>query len=1095
MCASSHNREVPDFGTVLIRHRITELLHHAGKRPTVLTGPSGSGKSIAAAIHAARAPEAAIWVDACGESLPPARLAELVLAAMGGASEVSSASVATDLRLVGLIDRLTRPEASGGLGSQPHCVVLDDIGPLESDERANEFADLLLALWRLRCQVVVTTRSLDRWPPHLLRESTILGQDELRLTAGEAPALLDVLGASAARAQCRELLEACDGNIALFAVLSSQAKEDEGGHATRRTASLDAWISTSIGSQLSDDEVETLAAASLLRTGKPRDLEVLGMPDSEESLSRIGALIPLATIGGRREGGARFRIHDLLESYCAEHLSGLRRELFASSRIGLLNLLAERGDYARSCELLRQFGSTDAILDWAESCGRVTLRTGHYVALARLVEALPMSGIMGRPAVLLVAAELDALTGSTEDALAKSRAARSLAAHSGDTKTESQALSQYLECLYQLGRTDEATDIARTVVCASDPVDDGLVAQAFLVMGRSELLRGNLELAREYLYSAQSCAARASESADVATAAEQAMALLPALLLGDFVTTGRMLAPLTIQRGASSGLVPVLKGNMAVALVESGRAVRATHLLESVLSHVGIHGQTLLQGAYLPVLGCARIAAGELELGVADIQSGISNSIDAGDQCSVDQARVYLAVALRAGGECDGALSCAEMAYERLSIQDTFSFRRLAALEIAASLLALGDPAAARSWAGTVVDEGFNGNRYHALRADMILAEIERRDGDVSGAVDRLASARDHIVSENSNWQIAMYCRAFPELLGLFALAVGADRLPVHMLRMILPEHAERSLFLTRPFLDDATWRLLGERLLGEEELVRLVAREGLPLCHVRVFGGLEVSIGGRTVRERDWKKRKARLLFAMLVTRRGQDVPRDTVFEYLWPELDEERAKNNLYVAWSTMKSVLVGPGQKGPCPYVESVGGVCRTVRTNVRADVDEFEAALVRAREAETAGNAREALTAYEKVGDLYRGDLLPGDCYDDWFSVMRDHYRTQFVDAMLRATQLLNDADDPGNALTFVRRAIQSDPFREDLYQCALRCQIAAGQRSSAIDTYFQLRSKLADELGLDPSAETRALYDQILAMEDRPRPTPLDPMVD
>jgi len=87
-----------------------------------------------------------------------------------------------------------------------------------------------------------------------------------------------------------------------------------------------------------------------------------------------------------------------------------------------------------------------------------------------------------------------------------------------------------------------------------------------------------------------------------------------------------------------------------------------------------------------------------------------------------------------------------------------------------------------------------------------------------------------------------------------------------------------------------------------------------------------------------------------------------------------------------------------------------------------------------------------------------------------------------------------ADDPGNALVFTRRAIQCDPFREDLYQAALRCQIAAGQRSSAIDTYFQCRDNLSEELGLDPSADTRSLYDQILAMEDRPRTTPLDPVL-
>jgi DNA-binding SARP family transcriptional activator len=250
-------------------------------------------------------------------------------------------------------------------------------------------------------------------------------------------------------------------------------------------------------------------------------------------------------------------------------------------------------------------------------------------------------------------------------------------------------------------------------------------------------------------------------------------------------------------------------------------------------------------------------------------------------------------------------------------------------------------------------------------------------------------------------------------------------------------------------------------------------------------------------VRERDWRKRKARLLFTMLMMRRGQDVPREQLLEHLWPEMDEERAKSNLYVVWSTMKSALLGDdAEKGAkCPYVESVGGVCRSVRENVRTDVDAMESACARAREAESAGSTAEALNAYRQISEIYRGDLLPGDCYDDWFSNLREHYRSEIIHAMLRATEILLDAEDPHTALVFVRRAIQFDEFREDLYQAAVRCQIAAGQRSSAIDTYMQCRDKLCEELGLDPSAEMRALYDEILAMEDRPRRVDFDPFSD
>ena len=85
-------------------------------------------------------------------------------------------------------------------------------------------------------------------------------------------------------------------------------------------------------------------------------------------------------------------------------------------------------------------------------------------------------------------------------------------------------------------------------------------------------------------------------------------------------------------------------------------------------------------------------------------------------------------------------------------------------------------------------------------------------------------------------------------------------------------------------------------------------------------------------------------------------------------------------------------------------------------------------------------------------------------------------------MPRAAHLL-EAQDPRQALGLVRRALDQDPWREDLYQAALRLQIAAGQRSAAIDTYMACRTRLVDDLGIDPSGETKRLYEHVLGMED------------
>ena len=54
---------------------------------------------------------------------------------------------------------------------------------------------------------------------------------------------------------------------------------------------------------------------------------------------------------------------------------------------------------------------------------------------------------------------------------------------------------------------------------------------------------------------------------------------------------------------------------------------------------------------------------------------------------------------------------------------------------------------------------------------------------------------------------------------------------------------------------------------------------------------------------------------------------------------------------------------------------------------------------------------------------------------------------------------------------------------DTYTTLMEAQIAAGQRTAALDTYFACRRYLADELGIDPSAHTVRLYRDIIEAEE------------
>lgn len=1100
MCAVLRAAGVPEVTACLPRDRLRRRIGYAETRTCFLIAPSGYGKTVVAAQFAAGFPSV-LWLDAprsgarAGRDLVYATLVFLQREGFTPGATSVHPSESMDLADVfhaieTLMERLSLDDL---------CVVVDDLGDCEAASVMAVLKDLRVAL-RRRVWFVATARGLGSIQSALVRDAVILDGDDLRLTESEAVSL-----ASSHSTPCGSQLDVpavrklCGGHVALFTVLlgnlESQIAEDGD---LRHGMNLCLWIQHLISSQLSDAERELLAIMTLLAEGSSADLVRLGGENWQDSVRRIGAVLPLVVLSEDARGRVRFAVHDSV-------LSAWQRDSCLNEGINWAGLsssvalsLSERGDLGRAATVLEFGGETQDVATWVLRNGNTMLDLGLHEPLDALLERLPVSTLFAHPRLLLLSSVLAFESDNFEDSLARSRAALALAEHQSDTAIQVEALSRCLWSLCRLGQFELANELATELARRPlDAVPAEIYAASLLAIGIHAAAQGEFELSEQAFARIQVVLAHGRKDSRALAMAAVVGSLLPGLITGDFVESSLRLAPATTGRGLWPSDRLVAKGNLAVGFCEIGRLERSKTLLLDVVGRARGCSLGFILGSYLPALGSVEVGIGDVAHGINLIREGIGLCLAAGDEPDAQASRVYLAIVLRASGEFEASLTEAQRAFEHLSVEDVYNFRRLAALEVSASLLALGDVAAARAGVEVVKAEGFGENRWHAFRAEMILAEADRRDGLLAGAVDRIASHRDYLLSGNTNWPAAMYCRAFPELLGVLALAVGAESLPAHLLKMILPGQAERSLELSRSFLDVPTWRALGMRLLPANELDRLALRDDGPsVCNVRLFGGLDVTIGGRSIREREWRKRKARLLFTMLVTRRGRDVSRDQVCEYLWPDMDEDRAKNNLYVAWSTMKAVLLGDSPKGvTCPYVESVGGVCRVVADVVRTDLDDFESALAAARDAEAAGNTGEAIGHYERLLTIYTGDLLPGDIYDDWFSSEREQFRTAFEDAMLRATMMLSREGNPAKALVFVRRAIHHDPIREDLAQVALRCLIDSGQRNSAVEEFFRFKNGFADELGLDPSPETRALYDEILAMEDRPKRIPANATID
>ena len=73
---------------------------------------------------------------------------------------------------------------------------------------------------------------------------------------------------------------------------------------------------------------------------------------------------------------------------------------------------------------------------------------------------------------------------------------------------------------------------------------------------------------------------------------------------------------------------------------------------------------------------------------------------------------------------------------------------------------------------------------------------------------------------------------------------------------------------------------------------------------------------------------------------------------------------------------------------------------------------------------------------------------------------------------------------------LRRLVADQPMQEKLWALLIRALYGAGRQAEALEVYEAARTKIAEELGVDPGAELRQLYQQILNADGEAAAIPL-----
>lgn len=233
---------------------------------------------------------------------------------------------------------------------------------------------------------------------------------------------------------------------------------------------------------------------------------------------------------------------------------------------------------------------------------------------------------------------------------------------------------------------------------------------------------------------------------------------------------------------------------------------------------------------------------------------------------------------------------------------------------------------------------------------------------------------------------------------------------------------------------------------------------------------------GARTLDQAALPGRQGRLALVYLVAQRHRPVPADELATALWGEAMPRSWDPSLRVVVSKLRTVLGDAGHPGPA--ITTDGGCYQLRVADAWVDTEVAINALDRAegawRHDDTAATWSEAVVA----AGILRRPLLPGEDLP-WVDTLRARLHA----ASIRATDLLVRVHlargEHPLAIAVGRDLIALEPFREASYRHLMRAHLAAGDRAEAVRVHQALRDLLADELGVDPSEATTALYLDIL----------------
>lgn len=219
----------------------------------------------------------------------------------------------------------------------------------------------------------------------------------------------------------------------------------------------------------------------------------------------------------------------------------------------------------------------------------------------------------------------------------------------------------------------------------------------------------------------------------------------------------------------------------------------------------------------------------------------------------------------------------------------------------------------------------------------------------------------------------------------------------------------------------------------------------------------------------------RARQVLATLLQHPNRYVAFDTIADNVWDERPPKSAWANLRTHAGLVRKAIADAGLQSE---VQTRSGGYQIAVSPQLLDTSRMDELLAEARHLVSVSQPHDALGLVTEALALWRGSPFEDLPICSAWAAQIARWELLHGECLDVAIRLNLDVGDPWQAAGMVRDRLQSDPYDETAWCQLVRCCLAGGMVSQAVQALSEARQLLADELGTEPGPELLELEQQV-----------------